>query len=120
MGEVYLAEDTRLNRKVALKILPSEFTQDKDWVRRFEREARAVSGLNHPNILTIYDIGQFDSSSFIASEFIDGETLRQRMSESKLSLKEIDLPEGCTLGRMDSSEKEWWLSRNRWSWDRSF
>jgi eukaryotic-like serine/threonine-protein kinase len=89
MGEVYLAEDTRLNRKVALKILPSEFTQDKDRVRRFEREARAVSGLNHPNILTIYDIGQFDSSSFIASEFIDGETLRQRMSESKLSLKEV-------------------------------
>jgi serine/threonine protein kinase len=89
MGEVYLAEDTRLNRKVALKILPSEFTQDKDRVRRFEREARAVSGLNHPNILTIYDIGQFDSSSFIASEFIDGQTLRQPMSESKLSLQEI-------------------------------
>lgn len=89
MGEVYLAEDTRLNRKVALKILPSEFTQNKDRVRRFEREARAVSGLNHPNILTIYDIGQFDSTSFIASEFIDGETLRQRMSKSKLSLKEI-------------------------------
>lgn len=89
MGEVYLAEDTRLNRKVALKLLPSEFTNDLDRVRRFEREAKTASALNHPNILTIYDIGQFDSSSFIASEYIDGETLRQRMRESKMSLKEI-------------------------------
>jgi serine/threonine protein kinase len=89
MGEVYLAEDTRLNRKVALKLLPSEFTNDRDRVRRFEREAKTASSLNHPNILTIYDIGQFNSSSFIASEYIDGETLRQRMRESKMPLKEI-------------------------------
>lgn len=89
MGEVYLAEDTRLNRKVALKILPSKFTQDKDRIRRFEKEARTVSGLNHPNILTIYDIGQFDSSSFIASEYIEGETLRERMHKSRMALKEI-------------------------------
>ena len=89
MGEVYLAEDIRLNRKVALKLLPSKFTNDKDRIRRFEREAKAASGLNHPNILTIYDIGQFDSSSFIASEFIDGETLRQRIRKSKIPLKEI-------------------------------
>ncbi len=89
MGEVYLAEDTRLNRKVALKLLPSEFTNDNDRVRRFEREAKAASALNHPNILTIYDIGQFNSSSFIASEYIDGETLRERMRESKMPLEEI-------------------------------
>jgi eukaryotic-like serine/threonine-protein kinase len=89
MGEVYLAEDTRLNRKVALKLLPSEFTNDKDRVRRFEREAKTASALNHPNILTIYDIGQFHSSSFIASEYIDGETLRSRMRKSKMPLKEI-------------------------------
>jgi serine/threonine protein kinase len=89
MVEVYLAEDTRLNRKVALKLLPREFSQDKDRIRRFEREAHAVSALNHPYILTIYDIGQIDSSTYIASEFIEGETLRQRMRSSKMSLKEI-------------------------------
>jgi serine/threonine protein kinase/Tol biopolymer transport system component len=89
MGEVYLAEDTRLNRKVALKLLPKEFTTDRDRIRRFEQEARAVSSLNHPNILTIYDIGQSDSSSFIASEYIEGETLRQRIRSSKMQLEEI-------------------------------
>jgi eukaryotic-like serine/threonine-protein kinase len=89
MGEVYLALDTRLNRKVALKLLPQEFTKDKERIRRFQREARAVTALNHPYILTIYDIGQFDSSTFIASEFIDGETLRHKMRTSKLQLREI-------------------------------
>src|SRR5262245_35021689 len=58
MGEVYLAEDKRLHRKVALKLLPARFTNDAEWVRRFEREAKAVSATNHPNILTIYEIGQ--------------------------------------------------------------
>jgi eukaryotic-like serine/threonine-protein kinase len=89
MGEVYLAEDTRLNRKVALKVLPQEFTKDKARIRRFEREAKTVTALNHPYILTIYDIGQFDSSTYIASEYIDGETLRQRMRTLRLPLKEI-------------------------------
>lgn len=89
MGEVYLAEDTRLNRKVALKLLPPEFTNDKGRIRRFEKEARAVSALNHPNILTIYDIGQIGNSSFIASEYVDGQTLRQRSRNSKMQLKEI-------------------------------
>ena len=89
MGEVYLAEDTRLNRKVALKLLPPEFTNDQDRIRRFEREARAVTALNHPNIITIYDIGQIETSSFIVSEYIDGETLRQRMRTSQMHLKEI-------------------------------
>lgn len=89
MGEVYLAEDTRLNRKVALKLLPKEFTKAKERIRRFEREARAVTALNHPYILTVYDIGEFNSSTFIASEFIDGETLRQKIQSSKIPLKEI-------------------------------
>jgi serine/threonine protein kinase len=89
MGEVYLAEDTRLNRKVALKLLPIEFTKDTERIRRFEQEARVVSALNHPNILTIHDIGQTDTSSFIASEYVDGTTLRQRMRVSKIPLKEI-------------------------------
>src|SRR5437016_3128133 len=80
MGEVYLAEDTRLGRKVALKLLPAEFTKDADRVRRFEQEARAASALNHPNIITIYDIAQADGIHFIATEFVEGETLRQRMT----------------------------------------
>jgi serine/threonine-protein kinase len=85
MGEVYLTEDTRLARKVALKLLPQCFTTDAERVRRFQQEARAVSALNHPNIITIYDIGQIDSHHFIATEFIDGETLRRRMSSARLT-----------------------------------
>src|SRR2546421_4295339 len=88
MGEVYLAEDTRLSRKVALKLLPAYFTSDDERVRRFQQEARAASNLNHPNILTIYEIGEIDSRHFIATEFIEGETLRQHMSESPIKIGE--------------------------------
>ncbi len=84
MGEVYLAEDTRLGRKVALKMLMSELTRDERDLRRFEHEAHAASALNHPNILTIYEFGQVDGLRFIASEFIEGETLRQKMANGKL------------------------------------
>src|SRR5262245_42616580 len=86
MGEVYLAEDTRLGRKVALKLLPAKFTQDEDRVRRFEQEARAASALNHPNIITIYEIGEERGTHYIAMEFIDGQTLRQRMASDQLKL----------------------------------
>ena len=88
MGEVYLAEDKRLGRKVALKILPPRFTTNAQQLQRFEREARAASALNHPNILTVHDIGQDGNTHFIATEYIEGETLRQRMTASKLELKE--------------------------------
>ncbi len=84
MGEVYVAEDTRLRRKVALKMLMPELTRDERDLRRFEHEAHAASALNHPNILTIYEFGHADGLRFIASEFIDGETLRQRMANGKL------------------------------------
>lgn len=89
MGEVYLAQDTRLGRKVALKILPAEFTRDEDRVRRFEQEARAASALNHPNILTIHEIGQADATHFIATEFVDGSTVRDLLSTGKLEFKTL-------------------------------
>jgi serine/threonine-protein kinase len=93
MGEVYLAEDKRLHRKVALKMLPAQFTNDVERVRRFEREASAASATNHPNIITIHEIGQSsieeDGAHFIVTEFIDGQTLRQRMQAAKLSLNEV-------------------------------
>jgi len=90
MGEVYLAEDKRLHRKVALKLLPARFTNDAERVRRFEREAWAVSSLNHPNIVTIFDIGQADGLWFMATEFIEGQTLRRRLAASEpMLLREV-------------------------------
>src|SRR5438128_1264799 len=86
MGEVWLAEDTRLKRKVALKLLPAELTADAERVRRFEQEAQAASALNHPSIITIYEIGEVDGIHFIASEFIDGATLRHQLASGRLSL----------------------------------
>ena len=80
MGEVYLAQDKRLGRQIALKILPEQFIADTQRVRRFEREAHAASALNHPNIVTVYEIGQADDLQYIATEYIDGETLRHRMA----------------------------------------
>jgi len=89
MGEVYLAQDTRLDRKVALKILPDEVAADPDRMKRFVQEAKAASGLNHPNIITIYEIDQTESTPFIAAEFIDGATLRERMRGQPLPLAEV-------------------------------
>jgi serine/threonine protein kinase len=89
MGEVYLASDTKLDRKVALKLLPDEFTNHKERLRRFVREAKAASSLNHPNIITIHEIGEADGVHFIATEFIDGQTLRQQMARAQMKLTEI-------------------------------
>src|SRR2546422_11377296 len=83
MGEVYLAQDIRLRRKVALKLLPAEFTQEAERVRRFEQEAITASSLNHPNIITVYETGEVAGTYFIATEFIDGQTLRQRLKQSR-------------------------------------
>jgi serine/threonine protein kinase/Flp pilus assembly protein TadD len=88
MGEVWLAEDARLGRKLALKVLPAEFTADAARVARFEQEARAASALNHPSIITIYDIGENDGIHFIATEFIEGHTLRQSLTSVGMQLGE--------------------------------
>lgn len=88
MGEVYLAQDTRLGRKIALKLLSVSFTNDPERLRRFRQEAAAASALNHPNILTIHEVGQTDSAHFIATEFIEGETLRERLRRPPVPLTE--------------------------------
>src|ERR1700737_5546281 len=86
MGEVYLAEDTRLGRKIALKLLAEELTQNRDRLSRFDQEAYAASALNHPNILTIYEMGDEAGRHYIATEFIDGITLRKRLAGTPMDL----------------------------------
>jgi len=89
MGEVYLAQDLRLNRLVALKVLPAYFVSDDSRLRRFQREARAASALNHPNILTIHEVGELDGIHFIATEFIDGQTIRELIAAGDLSIADV-------------------------------
>src|SRR5437016_1307105 len=88
MGEVYLATDMTAGRKAALKLLPMRFTGDANRLKRFQQEARAVVGLNHPNILTVYEIGEDHSTHYIASELIEGETLRQRLVRGRIEVGE--------------------------------
>src|SRR5438876_6428591 len=78
MGEVYLAQDIKLDRKVALKILPADLAANQDRMRRFTQEAKAAAALNHPNIAHIYEVGDSDGTNFIAMEFVDGVTLREK------------------------------------------
>ena len=86
MGEVYAARDTRLNREVALKVLPASFAQDTDRLRRFEQEALATSALNHPNILTVHDFGLHDNAPFIVAELLNGYELRVALKRGALPL----------------------------------
>src|SRR6059058_5581624 len=88
MGDVYLATDMTAGRKAALKLLPERFTGDAERLKRFEQEAHAVVGLNHPNILTVYEIGEDHSIHYIASELIEGETLRERLTRGRMQLSE--------------------------------
>ena len=107
MGEVYLAQDTKLDRKVAIKFLNEEVSRDADKLRRFIQEAKAASALNHPNILTVYEIGGADSQNYIATELIDGYTLREQLRQKEsLPLNEtlmigVQIAEAlsCTRGR---------------------
>ncbi|MGH9966475.1 MAG: protein kinase domain-containing protein [Pyrinomonadaceae bacterium] len=89
MGEVYLAEDLNLGRQVAVKVLTHALTDNAEHLLRFEREARAASALNHPNIFTVYEIGEADGAHFIATEFIEGESLRERMNRDAMKLAEV-------------------------------
>jgi serine/threonine protein kinase len=89
MGEVYLASDEKLDRKVALKLLPAEFTAHKERLRRFIQEAKAASSLNHPNIITIHEISEAEGAHFIATEFIDGQTLKQIMANARMKLLDV-------------------------------
>src|SRR5438477_9075036 len=92
MGEVYLATDIVAGRKAALKLLPMRFTGDAERLKRFQQEARAVVALNHPNILTVYEIGEDHPTHYIASELIEGETLRQRLTRGRIQVGEaVDL-----------------------------
>jgi serine/threonine protein kinase/Tfp pilus assembly protein PilF len=88
MAQVYLAEDVRLGRRLALKVLSTRTARDEERVRRFEREARAISGLNHPNILTVYDVGYDSGMQFIATEYIEGETLRTLLEKGRLDVRQ--------------------------------
>jgi serine/threonine protein kinase len=106
MGEVYLARDTQLGRDVAVKVLPSTYSDDKERLHRFEQEACAAGALNHPNILSIYDVGTHDGSPYVVSELLQGLTLRQRISGTSLpQRKAIDYALETARGLAAAHEK---------------
>src|SRR5438477_11630081 len=87
MGEVYRARDTRLNREVAIKVLPAAFSKDEDRLHRFEQEAHAAAALNHPNILAVFDVGTENGAPYIVSELLEGETMRSRLQSGALPMR---------------------------------
>src|SRR5258705_5934817 len=106
MGEVYSARDSRLDRQVAIKLLPSEVSSDSDRLKRFEQEARATSALNHPNILTVYDIGAHNGSPYIVAELLEGEELRDRLNQGQIPLrKAVDYAQQIVSGLAAAHEK---------------
>src|SRR5438093_5034878 len=106
MGEVYRARDERLRRDVAVKVLPSTFSADDDRLRRFEQEAQAAGGLNHPNITAVYDLGSHEGAPYIVTELLEGETLRARLSGGAIAVrKALDYAGQITRGLAAAHEK---------------
>jgi eukaryotic-like serine/threonine-protein kinase len=103
MGKVYRARDPRLGRKVAIKVLPAALAADGERLKRFEREARSASSLNHPNIVTIYEVGSADSVSYIAMELAEGERLRPALLEGPLSVRRLLEISSIATGRTPTS-----------------
>src|SRR5262245_9410622 len=106
MGEVWRARDTRLNREVGIKVLPASFAQDTDRLLRFKQEAIATSSLNHPNILTVHDIGDHDGAPFIVAEMLEGEELREQLNEGALPVrKAVEYTQQIAAGLTAAHEK---------------
>ncbi len=106
MGEVYRARDPRFRREIAIKVLPADFAHDPDLLRRFEHEARAAGALNHPNILTVHDLGSHEGAPYLVTELLDGETLRERLSRGAPPLtKALDWATQIARGLAAAHEK---------------
>ena len=106
MGEVYRARDSRLNREVAVKVLPPAFARDADRLSRFQQEAQAVASLSHPNIMAVHDFGDYEGSPYIVSELLEGETLRDRLRSGALPMrKATDFAEQIARGLAAAHEK---------------
>jgi serine/threonine protein kinase len=106
MGEVFRARDSRLDREVAIKIVPASYANDEERLRRFEQEARAASALNHPNILTVYDIGKHQGSPYIVAELLVGQELRQRINSGPLPVRScVDYSHQIAHGLAAAHEK---------------
>ena len=103
MGIVYLAQDARLERRVALKVLPTEFARDEERVARFEREAKAISALSHPHICHLYDIGSQDGTDYLVMELLEGESLADRLQKGPLPLKQA--LQGCWSRRITAEHR---------------
>src|ERR1039457_4953005 len=106
MGEVYRARDARLNREVAIKVLPAGFARDPERLRRFQQEAQAVAALNHPNILAIHDFGEHEGSPYIVAEFLEGETLHALLGAGALPVrKATELAQQVAIGLAAAHDK---------------
>src|SRR2546428_13549452 len=106
MGEVYRARDEKLNRDVAIKVLPAALSQDGDRLRRFEQEAQAAGALNHPNILAVYDVGTHDGAPYVVSELLEGESLKERLSDGPSGQrKTIDYAAGARFMAIRQSRR---------------
>src|SRR5438445_9643503 len=106
MGEVYRARDEKLNRDVAIKVLPAALSQDVDRLRRFEQEAQAAGALNHPNILAVYDVGMHDGAPYIVSELLEGEELREQLNNGSLpQRKALDYAQQIAQGLTAAHER---------------